>query len=49
MQIQPIFETEECDMTNYYFFQNGFNQQELDKIRLKTMMFNLYNEAMQVE
>jgi len=32
MQIQPIFETEECDMTNYYFFQNGFSQQEIDKV-----------------
>ncbi len=32
MQIQPIFETEECDMTNYYFFQNGFNQEQIDKI-----------------
>lgn len=32
MQIQPIFETEDCDMINYYFYQNAFNQQEIDKI-----------------
>jgi PKHD-type hydroxylase len=32
MQIQPIFETAECDMINYYFFENGFSEQEIQKI-----------------
>lgn len=32
MQIQPIFETPESDMINYYYFQNGFNKEEIEKV-----------------
>ena len=32
MQIQPIFETAECDMVNYYYFEIGLNQQAIDKV-----------------
>jgi PKHD-type hydroxylase len=32
MQIQPIFETAECDMVNYYYFQIGLTQEEIEKV-----------------
>jgi DNA repair exonuclease SbcCD nuclease subunit len=45
---EDIDETDDT-LTITYKYIDSINQQELDKIRLKTMMFNLYNEAMQVE
>ena len=32
MEIQPIFDTEGVDMQNYYFYDNGFNEEEIKKI-----------------
>ena len=32
MEVQPIFDTEGVDMQNYYFFDNGFSEEEIQKI-----------------
>ena len=32
MEVQPIFETEQVDLQNYYYFENGFNEEELLKV-----------------
>jgi len=32
MDVQPIFETQGVDLQNYYYFENGFNEEELLKV-----------------
>jgi len=32
MEVQPIFETQGVDLQNYYYFENGFNEEELQKV-----------------
>jgi PKHD-type hydroxylase len=32
MEVQPIFETKAVDLQNYYYFENGFNEEEVEKI-----------------
>ena len=32
MEIQPIFETQGIDIQNYYYFENGFTNEEIDKV-----------------
>ncbi len=32
MEVQPIFETQQVDLQNYYYFENGFNEEELLKV-----------------
>jgi PKHD-type hydroxylase len=45
MQIQPIFETAECDMINYYYFENGLSQEEILKVFTSVEKLP-YNEAL---
>jgi PKHD-type hydroxylase len=45
MQIQPIFETAECDMINYYYFENGLSQEEIQKVFTSVEKLP-YNEAL---
>jgi hypothetical protein len=45
---EEVDETDDT-LTITYKYIDSINQQELDKIKLKSMMSNLYNEAMQVE
>lgn len=32
MQVQPIFETKCIDPQNYYYFENGFNEEEIKRV-----------------
>jgi DNA repair exonuclease SbcCD nuclease subunit len=49
LEIEEEIDETDDTLTITYKYIDSINQQELDKIKLKSMMSNLYTEAMQVE